>query len=180
MNKPSSKIGNAALARPERVWTVYAVLALIFAVFVILALHSYRSIDRELTESALSRRLSIAELAAATLNEKFDHIIGIGLALATRVQFRKHIAAGNWTDAIAILESVPEDFPSIERLFLADINGTVMADIPALQGGVGKNFAFRDWYIGASRNWEPYISPVYKRAAVPQRNLFAVASTHQK
>src|SRR3970040_1457404 len=130
MDEPGSKNDSAYLAWPGRVWPVYVFLALIFSIFIFLSINSYRSIDRELTDSALSRRLSIAELAAATLNEKFDRMIGIGIALATRVQFRKHIAAGEWTEAANILKSVPEDFPFIERLFLADIDGTEMADIP--------------------------------------------------
>jgi len=175
MDEPGSKIDSAYLAWPGRVWPVYVFLALIFSIFIFFAINSYRSIDRELTDSALSRRLSIAELSASTLSEKFDRMIGIGIALATRVQFRKLIADKKWVEAAQILRDVPKDFPFIERLFLADIDGTEMADIPELPGVVGKNFAYREWYKGVSQNWEPYISPVYKRAAVPQRNVFAIA-----
>lgn len=39
----------------------------------------------------------------------------------------------------------------------------------------GRNFAFRDWYQGVSRAWQPYISKVYKRAAEPQLNVIAIA-----
>ncbi len=175
MDTPGSKIDSADLAKPESVWPVYAFLALIFSVFIVLALQSYRSIDQELTDSALSRRLSIAELAAATLTEKFDRMTGIGIALATRVQFRKLVTEEKWVEAAQILKDVPKDFPFVERLFLADIDGILMANIPELPGVVGNDFSYRDWYTGVSRNWEPYISPVYKRAAAPQRNVFAVA-----
>jgi len=133
MDKSGDKINSADLARPGRVWPVYVFLAFIFSIFVFLALQSYRTIDQELTESTLSRRLSIAELAAATLTEKFYRLLDIGIALSTRVQFRKLIAAGEWTEAAKILNRVPEEFPAIERLFIADISGTVMADIPELQ-----------------------------------------------
>jgi hypothetical protein len=152
-----------------------AVVLLIFAGAVLLAVQNYRAIDRELTDAALSRRASVAYLAAAALSEKFDRLTDIGIALATRVRFRELIGAGKWIEASAILKNVPEDFPFIDRIFLADRGGTLMADIPVLPGVRGKSFAHRDWYQGVSRNWEPYVSAVYTRTAEPQLNVIAVA-----
>jgi PAS domain S-box-containing protein len=143
--------------------------------FILLALLGYRSIDRELTDAALSRRASISYLAATVLSEKFDRLIDIGVSLATRVRFRELIGAGQWAEAGEILKDIPENFLFIDRIFVTDTSGTLMLDIPELPGGRGKNFAYRDWYQGVSRNWEPYVSPVYKRAAAPQYNVFAVA-----
>ncbi len=163
------------LASTGKLWPFYVLLALVLSIFILLAAHNYQTIDHELTDTALSRRHSIAELSASTLSEKFDHMIGVGIALATRVQFRKLIENGQWSEAIQILQDVPKDFPFIERLFLTDIDGTEMADIPELPGAVGKNFAYRDWYKGVSKDWVPYISPVYERAAIPQRNVLAIA-----
>jgi len=140
-----------------------------------LAWISYQAIDRELTDSVLSKRQSIAQLAATTLDDKFKHLTSIGVALATRVKFRELIAAGEWDEAIDILNRVPRDFPFIERVFLTDPEGMETADLPALEGGVGKNFSFRGWYKGVSRNWEPYISHVYESTARPRRNVFTVA-----
>ncbi|MDZ7735674.1 MAG: PAS domain S-box protein [Gammaproteobacteria bacterium] len=143
--------------------------------FSALAWITYQAIDRELTDSVLSKRESIAGLAAATLDEKFKRLTSIGVALATRVTFRESIAAGEWDEAINILNRVPGDFPFIERMFLTDPEGTETADLPALEGGVGKNFSFRDWYKGVSRHWEPYVSHVYERTARPRLNVFTVA-----
>ncbi len=136
---------------------------------------AYQTIDRELTDAAFVRHQSMARLAAATLEEKFKRLTSIGVAVATQARFQELISAGEWQRAISILESIPRDFPFIERLFLTDPDGTETADTPALEGGVGKNFAFRDWYRGVSRNWEPYVSHVYERTARPRRKLFAVA-----
>ncbi|HLF10647.1 MAG TPA: hypothetical protein VJA26_05485, partial [Gammaproteobacteria bacterium] len=45
----------------------YAIILLLtFATVVVIAVQSYRTIDRELTEVALSRRAAVAQLAAAT------------------------------------------------------------------------------------------------------------------
>jgi hypothetical protein len=50
-----------------------------------------------------------------------------------------------------------------------------MADTPSLPGAVGRDFSFRDWYKGVSRNWTPYLSLIYKRAASPRYNVIAAA-----
>ena len=142
---------------------------------ILFALLSYLRADRDLTNLTLSRRESVAYLAASMLAEKLDRLVDIGTSLATRRQFRVLIAKGMWSEAVDILASVPKDFPFIERVFLADPGGTLTADVPALPGVRGKNFAFRDWYQGVNRRWEPYVSDVYKRAAPPQYNVVAVA-----
>ena len=101
-------------------WSHATILLLVFAAIVVTELYSYRAIDRELTESALSRRASVSYLAAAVLSEKFDRLVDIGIALATRVRFRELVEAGKWAEASKIVSSVPRDFPFIERLTLVD------------------------------------------------------------
>ena len=75
-----------------------------------------------------------------------------------------------------IMQDVPQDLPHIERLILTDAKGTLMSDVPALPGVRGTNFAFREWYQGVSRDWRPYVSPVYTRAVAPRINVFVVAT----
>ena len=155
---------------------VYVALIGAVAVFAVMAAQSYRSVDRELTEAALARRLAVASLAAATLSEKLDRLVGLGVSLAGRVLLPELIPAEKWDEAVGIMQNALTDFGDIDRVFLADVKGTLMADIPALGGGVrGKDFSDRDWYRGVSREWKPYVSPVYLRAAIPQQNVFAVA-----
>lgn len=165
----------ARLLAPERRLWLGAIFGSVLAAYALFALHSYRSVERELTDAALSRRLAISRLAAVSLAGRFDGLINIGVSLATRVRFSELVVSGNWTDAVAILRSVPRDFPFIERVFLADASGTLMADAPELAGVRGRNFADREWYQGVTRDWKPYISPVYRREALPQRYVFAVA-----
>ncbi len=160
----------------RELWRIRLIITLSLASpIILLAFFSYLRADRDLTNLTLSRRESVAYLGASMLAEKLDRLVDIGTSLATRVQFRRLIAKGRWSEAIDILASVPKDFPFIDRVFLADPAGTLTADIPALPGVRGKNFSFRDWYQGVSRRWEPYVSDVYKRAAPPQYNVVAVA-----
>jgi len=153
--------------------------ALFFALIApaaILAVVSYHRSHRDLTELTYSRRHAVASLAATLAHERLDNAAELATSLATRVAFRDLIGQGRWEDAVRILVSVPQDFPFIERVFLADPGGTLTADTPALPGVRGMNFAFRDWYQGVSRSWEPYVSRVYQRMAEPRNNVIAVAA----
>ena len=152
-----------------------ALVIFVFSGIVLLLVQSYLAIDRDLTESTLARRQSVSFLAATLLSEKFDRLTDVGRSFATRVQFRQLIGGGKWDQASEILGNVPRDFPFIERLFLTDPSGVMMADIPELPGVRGKNFSDRDWYKGLSHGWEPYVSNVYTRYAQPQLNVVAVA-----
>jgi signal transduction histidine kinase len=156
---------------PSRVVIVVAIVAPIILVAAFNVLKSYH----DFTAVTLSERRMIASLAATTLHEKFERLTAIGISLATQVQFRRLIQVGQWDEAVDILRSVPEDFPFIERIFLADPHGTLMADTPALPDVRGVNFAHRDWYQGVLRTGIPYVSDAYQRAAAPQYHVIAAA-----
>ena len=70
----------------------------------------------------------MAYLAAATLSEKFARLTDIGIALASRVLLPGLIGAGRWVEAGAIMKNVTEDFPFIDRVFLADPGGILMLE----------------------------------------------------
>lgn len=159
-----------------RRWPAPVAVLLAIATLGGIAVSVYRTVDHELTDAALARRESVARLASATLAERFARTIDLANSLATRVHFTQLAAAGRWGEAIQIQQNVPADFPDINRVFLTDLHGTLTADVPALEGSVGKNFAYRDWYKGVSRSWHAFVSPVYRRAALPQRNVIAVAT----
>ena len=129
----------------------------------------------DLEDFTIDKRKALSQLSAIVIKERFDRLVDIGNSLASRVQFRKLISDGKWTEAIKILEQIPKEFPSIDRIFLTDPKGVLMADIPEFPGVRGRDFSFRDWYKGVSFEWKPYISEVYKRTAEPQYNVVAIA-----
>ena len=165
-------MGASLIARASIRWVA---LLLVSVVIIATATSSYREIDKELTTVALLRREAVARIAAVTLAEKFGRVVDVAISLATRVRFRELVNQEKWGEAIKIMHDIPRDLPHIERLFLTDTKGTLQADVPALPGVRGTNFAYREWYRGVSRDWRPYVSPVYTRAASPQINVFAVA-----
>ncbi len=160
--------------RPNRP-VVLAVFLAFMSPILIMAAMSYVRDRRDLTSLALSRRESVAFLASATVKADLDRLKDIGVSLATRVRFRELVKDRRWDEAILILKQVPETFPFIERVFLADADGTLRADNPALPNVRGADFSYRDWYRGVTRTQEPYVSDVYRRAAEPRMSVFAVA-----
>jgi signal transduction histidine kinase len=161
---------------PMRDWGLPAVVSVPVAIVVLLAVQSYLSIDRELTDAALARRGAIARLAAVTLHEKFDRLVDIAAAFSTRVRFRELVGQGKWAEAIGILAVARNELPYIDRIILTDTRGVLLAGIPEDPSVIGRSFADRDWYQGVSREWKPYVSDVYLRAAAPRSNVFAVAT----
>lgn len=140
-----------------------------------LAAFSYLRLGSVLKDSTLSRRIGLVDTASLLLKERLDNVVNLGVSLASRVQFRNLIEQGKWQEAILILKQIPDDFYFVDRIFLTDSTGTETADFPELVGGVGRNFAFRDWYKGVKETKKPYVSEAYRRAAIPQYNLVAVA-----
>jgi signal transduction histidine kinase len=149
-------------------------LALVLPVLFI-AVFSFFKMRNNLTEYTLSRRQTIAQLAAVAIHERFGRLEDIGNSLATRVRFRTLVGKGKWQEAIEIMKDEPMHFPMVDRVFVTDLKGTLRADTPPLRNVRGRNFAHQDWYQGVSRNWQLYISQIYKRAAAPRFNVIAVA-----
>jgi signal transduction histidine kinase len=163
-----------ARASRRRFWLA-AILAAAVLGLVGSSWHHYVTLEREFTEAALARRAAIGSLAASTLAVKFERVVDVGVALATRVRFQELVAAGRWSEAGQILRRVPQDFDFLDRLFVTDVGGTLRADVPQAAEVRGRNFAHRDWFKGVSRDWRPYVSQLYRRSAAPQRNVIAVA-----
>jgi signal transduction histidine kinase len=169
------KIARPFPSQPVTQWVYLGIVAGAFVAMLATAFQSYRAIDRELTDAALSKNAGLAQLAAVTLAEKLDRIVDIGVSLADRVRFRELIGAGKWTEAVRILDRVRDEFPFVDRLIMTEPDGTLRADIPEVPEVMGQNFSHRDWFRGVSREWKPYVSNVYRRAAAPVKNVFGVA-----
>jgi len=145
---------------------------------VIMSVLSLVSHYKILTKSALDRRENISFLAAATMKEKLDRVIDVGISLATRVQFQRHVESGAWDEAINIMQRVPALFPDIERVVLFDKEGilrSVMPLTPEISSVIGQDFSYRDYYQGVSKNWQPYVAEIIKPAVPLGYNLVPVA-----
>ncbi|MBI1993002.1 MAG: hypothetical protein HYS67_01015 [Deltaproteobacteria bacterium] len=102
----SDWLGHRLLKGGKRNWLI--ILSVFFVIIfplILIAAFSYIRTHRDLTDFALSRRQAIASLAAATIKEKLDRLIDIGVSLATRVRFAELVGLGRWEEAIEILRA---------------------------------------------------------------------------
>jgi len=160
-------------------WEYKKVFFLFFPLFIlafILSIMSYLYLRRFATNAALEKGTALAGPVAISLDDGLDKVVHFGLLLSANSSVRKAIIAQEWQtaiDAMAPLKPFSQSY-SIDRIFISDNEGTLMAESPAL-GTKGQNFAERDWYQGIIKSGGPYVSEAYKRAAVPQYNVVAVA-----
>jgi PAS domain S-box-containing protein len=151
------------------------VLLILIVPTALLAYIGYLQTKANLTRVTTERRGAIAQLTAATLEERFDRLTDIGKALANNDAFQDDILRGDWNRALQRVEQVPSLFPFIERLVITSATATVMADTLRDPAVMGKNFSERDWFKGVSREWKPYVSEVYWRSGSPQKNVVSIA-----
>jgi signal transduction histidine kinase len=165
------------LERPKKnkkLWQAGIFLVVITPI-VFLCVFSFYLVFQATTLHLFQEKKATAYLSATILKEKLDKLIVVGESLATRPRLVEDLSAGKWQEAIQVLKNIPQDFPFIDHIFLSDVKGNFMADLPQTSEITGKNFSFRDWYKGVSSNWQPYVSEIYKRAIVPERNIVAIA-----
>jgi signal transduction histidine kinase len=65
-------------------------------------------------------------------------------------------------EAVRHLTSLVKNNPEIEMAFVTDPGGTLWANFPVLTEALYQNLSYRDWYKGVSKEWKPYVSPIYK------------------
>lgn len=123
----------------------------------------------------ITQKEMAAHMAADLITEKLDRVADVGVALSTRTTFQKDIEAGKWEDALRFMQGVTKDFSYIDLVTLFDTEGTLRATTSGDADVVGESFVHRDYYQGVSKNWEPYVSDVFKKASKPAYNIVLVA-----
>ncbi|MDP3696611.1 MAG: ATP-binding protein [Candidatus Taylorbacteria bacterium] len=169
---------NHSSTKAVKHWSVFLVLFLVVSLLVIAAVYTSLGVFRDLHTFTLSRRQAVAGLAASVVRGNLEKVIDVGISLSDRAQFQEFVESGNWNKAIKRVENVPKDFSYIERVALFDSQGTLWAVTPLtpeLSAVIGKDFSYRDYYQGVSKNWEPYVAEAIKPAVPLGYNLIPVA-----
>jgi signal transduction histidine kinase len=123
-------INSNARRQLRRWWASIGLFAIALAI-AFFGYRSYRAVERDLSNAALSGRTAISVLAATTLNQDFERLADVARALASRVRFGRLIEAGRWQEAAQIMANVPRDFVAVEQVLITDTNGTLQAAIMA-------------------------------------------------
>lgn len=166
------------LLRPKRNAGVIAFVA----IFVVSLIYSVTALGflwydyKVITDEAYGRKVLLARMAQEILDRNFDIVIAYGEVIANKSSLRGAIKNRSATVASRILqEELARNLKFVERLFIADEDGTIIVDSYSPSNVLGVNFAYRDWYKGVTEKKAPYVSELIIAAAAPHLASVAVA-----
>src|SRR6266446_3962752 len=137
-----------------------AVVVFVLAVFALSGFFFATAIGVEEREN-LAQKDAIARSVAASIEAREQGYLNVLQSYAGRFRFRDSVRTQDSREAGVHLRQLHESFPEMDRVFLADRSGIVWATEPHTPEIHGRSYAFRDWYLGVSRTWQPYMSDVY-------------------
>src|SRR6267378_778132 len=138
-----------------------AVVVFVLAVFALSGFLFAKAIGVEEREN-LAQKDAIARSVAASIEAREQGYLNVLQSYAGRFRFRDSVRTQDSREAGVHLRQLHESFPEMDRVFLADRSGIVWATEPQTPEIHGRRYAFRDWYLGVSRTWQPYMSEVYE------------------
>ncbi len=155
---------------------LYALLILSLAIpgAALSALVSF-DVKSELRVHAERENQLVASMVAQTLNER---LVGLKLyvrSYAERIKFSESVCARDADFGRVVLSQMVAGSDLISRVFIADTTGVLWLDTPSDPDVLGKSFAHRDWFRGASHSDDVYVSEIYRRQALGQPYTIAVS-----
>ena len=160
----------------EKKWRVILTGILVVVIPLVgLALFVNFTVTAALEDRVINENRNYSFMAAHTLEMNVKSLVYAGKAFATRPYLLKGLKRRNYKEARMQLRNIINNFKGIERVFITTPQGVQIANYPFTSDTIGKDFSGRDWYKGVSKNWEPYVSDFYIRAAKPRRHLFSIA-----
>jgi signal transduction histidine kinase/DNA-binding response OmpR family regulator/HPt (histidine-containing phosphotransfer) domain-containing protein len=142
---------------------------------IILSLYIYLMFFPELEKTILERNKSNVILASMAIEDQLRNDIDFGRGYTSRLTLHSALIKKDRSLLLLHLKNLIDTSSNFDRVFITDSSGVQIASYPETLNTIGINFSFRDWYIGLSKNWSPYVSKFYLRSALPRRFLFSIA-----
>lgn len=112
---------------------------------------------------------------ASHIQDRIQDDIRAGKLIASRPLLHKAIKSADRKELTSRLKSLVDNVVTIERAFIANTKGVLIADFPEDPSVLNKDFSYREWFKGVSKSRQPYVSEFYLRLAEPKRYLFSIA-----
>jgi len=106
--------------------------------------------------------------------------IAMAQAFATRPHLLMMIQQGNLDEMKMHLKHLVDHLEHMDRTGIFNTQGIQIANYPFTPETMGLDFSRRDYFLGATKYWEPYVSDFFLRAGEPRRYVFAIAVPLQK
>jgi signal transduction histidine kinase/ActR/RegA family two-component response regulator/HPt (histidine-containing phosphotransfer) domain-containing protein len=165
-----------ALVRLTAAFVIFAMLPL-----ALLAAASIRLSERAVENDARARVRTTSTVSAELVSQQMEGLGQLVAAYAERQLLMTALGDGTPqtfedSDVQRHLTQLQAANPGISGVFVTDTAGVLKAVRPSTPAIVGKDFSFRDWYVGAMRTDGPYVSEAYTTAISGEARVVAAAS----
>jgi hypothetical protein len=158
METKSLNIYSWFMKREVSIFILAVIFIFVFGIAFIVGYSHYKSHIKH----TISGNKSTANLLAAIVLEHQKATIGIIQSYASRRLLINAAKKKDFNEIIKHLTHIKENNPEIDTAFITAQDGTLWANFPIDKESHGKNFSYRDWYKGVSKEWKPYVSSVYQ------------------
>lgn len=124
---------------------------------------------------AATESTQIAHLSATLLKEHFRQSTAFLESIAVRPLLVQAWRRGDLAVVDMHLQQASGLRPDFFFVSAYDLAGNMRSIYPPQPALLGQNFAFRDWYKGVVRHWQPYVSEAYESAVPPRDTMVAIA-----
>src|SRR5882724_1731080 len=161
------------LRSPVRMYVTF--LAFVVLPLLLFAYSTHKSLYGRIYAETADHNAQVGRLAGHLVEQQLGLSSRFLQAVATRPVL---VEAWQRRDLVKATEQLKQTFnlhPDFAFMSLYDMEGNMLAMYPPDHNILNKNFAYRDWYKGVTRDWKPYVSEVYVTAATPQQLVVAIA-----
>jgi PAS domain S-box-containing protein len=157
-------------------WRLYLLFLLLMVVPIALFAYSIGALlTHQAQKQAKTESTQIARVSATLVQEHLRQSVAFLESIATRRTFRQSWKDHNQDLVQWHLQQAGSLRPDFAFISMYNLDGTMGAVYPPESTVLNRNFAYRDWYKGVSRDWKPYVSEVYQTAVAPHELVVALS-----
>ncbi len=142
----------------------------------LLSLYSIQLMSSCARQMVQANNHSAAVITADLVRYDLEASVQVARAFAALPEVKEAMQRQDAEDLRSWLKVAVEAHPRVDRTLVTDPEGRLLSDYPLAAELSGRSLEDRDWYRGISRNWQIYISEVYRRDVAPQPLVVAVAA----
>jgi len=156
-------------------WRLYLLFLLLLVLPIAFFSYSVGRLLKQQTErQAITESSQIARVSATLVEEHFRQSTAFLESIARRPSFRKAWKEGDLSLVGWTLKEAAGLRPDFAYIGMYDLGATIRAIQPPNPDVLGMNFAYRDWHKGVTRQWQPYVSEVYRSGFPPHALVVAI------
>ncbi|MEW6541511.1 MAG: ATP-binding protein [Bacillota bacterium] len=101
--------------------------------------------------------------------------IAAAQVFATRPHLLAMIQQGDTDWMNRHLEHLIDNMEHMDKATIVNAQGLQIANYPFIPETIGMDFSHRDYFLGVTKHWSPYVSEFFLRTTEPRRYVFSIA-----